>query len=72
METLDTNMKNLLEKLDNKQALHAERLGFEHPLSKENHLFQSDPPKEMLAVSYTHLRAHSPRDQRGSRMPSSA
>ena len=38
------------EKLDNKQALHAERLGFEHPLSKENHIFQSDPPKEMLDI----------------------
>ena len=50
METLDTNMKNLIEKLDNKQALHAERLGFEHPLSKENHIFQSDPPKEMLDI----------------------
>tara|TARA_B100001175_G_scaffold218827_1_gene186164 strand:- start:556 stop:1539 length:984 start_codon:yes stop_codon:yes gene_type:complete len=50
METLNNNMKNLLEKLNNKQALHAELLGFEHPISKENHIFQTDPPKEMLDI----------------------
>ena len=50
IEKLDDKMKKLVKNLNNKQALHAEQLGFEHPISKENHIFQSDPPKEMLDI----------------------
>jgi 23S rRNA pseudouridine1911/1915/1917 synthase len=47
---LDDKIKILVDKLENKQALHADQLGFEHPLTKENHIFQVDPPKEMIRI----------------------
>jgi 23S rRNA-/tRNA-specific pseudouridylate synthase len=43
-------MINAVESLGNKQALHANSLGFEHPATKEILVFQLDPPKEMLNV----------------------
>ena len=43
-------MKILVEKLDNKQALHANLLGFEHPLTKETLEFKSEPTEEMLKI----------------------
>jgi 23S rRNA pseudouridine1911/1915/1917 synthase len=47
---LTGKMINAVESLGNKQALHANSLGFEHPATKEILVFQLDPPKEMLNV----------------------
>jgi 23S rRNA-/tRNA-specific pseudouridylate synthase len=47
---LNEEMKILVEKLDNKQALHANLLGFEHPLTKETLEFKSEPTEEMLKI----------------------
>ena len=47
---LSEEMNILVEKLDNKQALHANLLGFEHPLTKETLEFKSEPTEEMLKI----------------------
>ena len=46
---IDKNFENLLAKL-NRQALHAKTLGFIHPKTKENVLFDSDIPVDMNSV----------------------
>lgn len=44
---LSANAREKLEKLG-RQALHARALGFEHPVTREELMFESDPPEDFL------------------------
>ncbi len=43
-------MKTLVEKHGNTQALHAYKLGFEHPITNKNLIFETDPPETMTKI----------------------
>ena len=47
---LETTIKFLVEKHGNTQALHAYKLGFEHPVTNENLIFETDPPENMKKI----------------------
>ena len=47
---LEPNIKFLVEKHGNTQALHAYKLGFEHPITNENLIFETDPPQNMKKI----------------------
>jgi 23S rRNA pseudouridine1911/1915/1917 synthase len=47
---LKPTIKNLVEKHGNTQALHAYKLGFEHPITNKNLIFEADPPKTMKKI----------------------
>ena len=47
---LETTIKLLVEKHGNSQALHAYKLGFEHPVTNENLIFETDPPENMKKI----------------------
>ena len=47
---LETTIKFLVEKHGNTQALHAYKLGFEHPITNENFIFETDPPENMKKI----------------------
>ena len=46
----ENNFKILIEKQSNSQALHAYKLGFEHPITKENLKFETEPPDTMQKI----------------------
>ena len=47
---LEPNIKFLVEKHGNTQALHAYKLGFKHPITNENLIFETDPPENMKKI----------------------
>tara|TARA_B100000674_G_scaffold5680_1_gene4592 strand:- start:137 stop:1120 length:984 start_codon:yes stop_codon:yes gene_type:complete len=47
---LKSNIKILVEKHGNTQALHAYKLGFEHPITYKNLIFEIDPPEIMNKI----------------------
>ena len=47
---LEPNIKFLVEKHGNTQALHAYKLGFKHPITNENLIFETDPPENMEKI----------------------
>ena len=47
---LEPNIKFLVEKHGNTQALHAYKLGFKHPITNENFIFETDPPENMKKI----------------------
>jgi len=47
---LRSTIKILVEKHGNTQALHAYKLGFEHPITNENLIFETDPPETMKKI----------------------
>jgi len=47
---LRSAMKTLVEKHGNTQALHAYKLGFEHPITNKNLIFETDPPETMTKI----------------------
>ena len=47
---IKNNFKILIEKQSNSQALHAYKLGFEHPITKENLKFETKPPDTMQKI----------------------
>ena len=47
---LEPNIKFLVEKHGNTQALHAYKLGFEHPITNENLIFETNPPENMKKI----------------------
>jgi 23S rRNA pseudouridine1911/1915/1917 synthase len=47
---LRSAMKTLVEKHGNTQALHAYKLGFEHPITNKNLIFETDPPETMKKI----------------------
>ena len=47
---LKSSVKVLVEKQGNSQALHAYKLGFEHPSTGEKLIFETDPPENMKSI----------------------
>ena len=47
----DDGIRNILLNASKKQSLHAYKLGFEHPTSKKNMLFETNLPHAMQEVS---------------------
>ena len=47
---LKSTIKILVEKHGNTQALHAYKLGFEHPITNKNLIFETDPPETMKKI----------------------
>ena len=47
---LEPNIKFLVEKHGNTQALHAYKLGFKHPITNENLIFETNPPENMKKI----------------------
>ena len=47
---LKSSVKVLAEKQGNSQALHAYKLGFEHPSTGEKLIFETDPPENMKSI----------------------
>jgi len=47
---LKSNIRILVEKHGNTQALHAYKLGFEHPITYKNLIFEIDPPEIMNKI----------------------
>ena len=47
---LEPNIKFLVENHGNTQALHAYKLGFKHPITNENLIFETDPPENMKKI----------------------
>ena len=47
---LESTVKILVEKHGNTQALHAYKLGFEHPITNKNLIFETDPPETMKKI----------------------
>ncbi len=46
----DNKIKKILISNSHRQALHAYKLGFEHPLTKESLLFKTDLPQDMQEI----------------------
>ena len=49
-DRLKSSVKVLVEKQGNSQALHAYKLGFEHPSTGEKLIFETDPPENMKSI----------------------
>ena len=49
LKNIDTNLENLIYKLD-RQFLHAQTLGFNHPKTKEDMIFSSILPQELNSL----------------------
>ncbi len=47
---LKSTIKILVEKHGNTQALHAYKLGFEHPITNKNLIFETNPPETMKKI----------------------
>ena len=47
----ESQIVNLFSNLNNRQALHAYKLGFEHPSSKKNMVFKTEFPKDLGEIS---------------------
>ena len=47
---LNTNIKSIIINATKRQSLHAYKLGFEHPTSKEKHIYKTDLPQDMAKI----------------------
>ena len=46
-----SNIKNIVSNASHRQLLHAYKLGFEHPTSKEKHIYKTDLPQDMAKIN---------------------
>ena len=47
---LNADIKNIITTASKRQSLHAYKLGFEHPTSKEKHIYKTDLPQDMAKI----------------------
>ena len=51
IKKLNSNIKNIVSNASHRQLLHAYKLGFEHPISKEKHIYKTDLPQDMAKIN---------------------
>ena len=51
IKKLNSNIENIVSNASHRQLLHAYKLGFEHPTSKEKHIYKTDLPQDMAKIN---------------------